>query len=89
MILEYVNLREFGWVNYGFNENQIEATIQKILNYKLKQESKIICEGADICKTVEHEAWKKRCQTLLQTYFPKAGQFSGVITFPDTSFACI
>ena len=45
----------------------------------------MIYEGADIYKTLEYEAWKQRCRTLLQTYFSKAGQFSGVITFPDTT----
>ena len=44
----------------------------------------MIYEGADIYKTLEYEAWKQRCRTLLQTYFSKDGQFSGVITFPDT-----
>ena len=41
--------------------------------------------GADIYKPLEYEAWKQRCRTLLQTYFSRAGQFSGVITFPDTT----
>ena len=44
----------------------------------------MIYEGADIYKILESEAWKQRCRTLLQTYFFRAGQFSGVITFPDT-----
>ena len=43
----------------------------------------MIYEGADIYKILESEAWKQRCRTLLQTYFFRAGQFSGVITFPD------
>ena len=36
-------------------------------------------------KSLEYEAWQQRCRILLQTYFSRAVQFSGVITFPDTT----
>ena len=55
-----------------------------MLDYEFKPKRKFIYEGADIYKSLEYEAWKQRCRTLLQTYFSKAGQFSGVIKFPDT-----
>ena len=85
-VLEYVNLCGFGVVNYSLNDSQIESTIREILDYKFKQEIKIIYEGADIYTHLEHEEWKQRCQTLLQTFFSRLGQYSGIITFPDTTF---
>ena len=71
-------------VNYTVSEKEIVSTTQKILDYKFKQDRKIIYEGADIYKPLEHEVWKQRCQKLLQTFFSRAGKFSGIITFPDT-----
>ena len=72
-VLEYVNLCGFGMVNYSLNDSQIESTIREILDYKFKQEIKIIYEGADIYTHLEHEKWKQRCQTLLQTFFLDLG----------------
>ena len=71
-------------VNYTVSEKEIVSTTQKILDYKFKQDRKIIYEVADIYKPLEHEVWKQRCQKLLQTFFSRAGKFSGIITFPDT-----
>ena len=85
-VLEPIHLCEFGLVNYGLSENQIECYIRETLDYKFKQEIKIIYEGADIFTHLEHEEWNKRCQALLQTFFSRAGQYSGIITFPDTKF---
>ena len=85
-VLEPVHLCEFGLLNYGLNENQIQSYIRETLDYKFKQEIKIIYEGADIFTHLEHEDWNQRCQTLLQTFFSRAGQYSGIITFPDTKF---
>ena len=83
-ILGCVNLDEFGLVNYTLSEKEIVSTTQRILDYKFKRDRKIIYEGADIYKPLEHEVWKQRCQKLLQTFFSRAGKFSGIITFPDT-----
>ena len=73
-------------INYGLNENQIQSYTQDTLDYKFKQEIKIIYEGVDIFIHLEHKEWNKRCQTLLQTFFSIVGQYSGIITFPDTKF---
>ena len=84
--LEPIHLCEFGLINYGLNDNQIESYIRETLDYKFKQEIKVIYEGADIFTHLEHEKWNQRCQTLLKTFFASDGQYSGIITFPDTRF---
>ena len=73
-------------INYGLNENQIQSYTQDTLDYKFKQEIKIIYEGFDIFTHLEHKEWDKRWQTLLQTFFSIVGQYSGIITFLDTKF---
>ena len=82
----YILECEFGWVNYALNESEIESVVDSKLDYKFKQGRKTIYEGADIYKSLEHEAWKQRCQTLLRTFFHRAGQFSGITTYLDTRF---
>ena len=86
-ILGCVNVCEFGWGNYVLNESESESIIQeninRLLDYKSKQEKKLIYEGADMYTTLEYEAWKQRCHALLQTYFCSDGKGSGIITFPD------
>ena len=70
-------------VNYALNDNEIKSTIGKILDYKLKQERKIIYTGAAVYEPLEYETWDQRCRKLLLTFFSRAGRFSGIITFPD------
>ena len=86
LFLECAKLCEFGWINYATNESEIESIIQEILDYNFKHKRKIIYEGADMYEPLEHESWKQRCRKLLQTFFTSAGEFSGIITFPDTRF---
>ena len=71
-------------MNYAVNDREIESTIEQIVDYNFKQERKIIYTGAAFYESLGYEEWKERCQNLLLTFFSSAGQFSGVITFPDT-----
>ena len=71
-------------MNYAVNDSEIESTIEQIVDYNFKQERKIIYTGAAFYESLGYEEWKERCQNLLLTFFSSAGQFSGVITFPDT-----
>ena len=86
-ILECFNVCGFGWGNYVLNESESEFIIQeninRLLDYKFKQEKKVIYEGADMYTTLEYEVWKQRCQALLQTFSSSDGKVSGIITFPD------
>ena len=83
-VLEHVTLCGFGWVHYGLNKREIESTTRQICDYTLKKESKSIYEGAGFRSILGNEEWKQRCKKLLHTFFSKAAQLSGVITFPDT-----
>ena len=83
-VLEHITLCEFGWVHYSRNKREIESTTRQICNYKFKKESKSIYEGASFRKILGDVEWKQRCKKLLHTFFSKAAQFSGIITFPDT-----
>ena len=84
LILGGAKIYEFGWVNYGLNNSEIESTIRQILNYIFKQEMKIIFTAASIFEPLEYEAWKQRCRYLFLTFFSRGGKFSGIITFPDS-----
>ena len=84
LILGGAKIYEFGWINYGLNNSEIESTIRQILNYKFKQEMKIIFTAAAIFEQLEYEAWKQRCRELFLTFFSRGGKFSGIITFPDS-----
>ena len=56
-ILGCLNVCEFGWGNYVLNESESESIIQeninRLLDYKSKQEKKLIYEGADRYTTLE------------------------------------
>ena len=85
--LEHITLCEFGWVHYGLNKKEIESITRQICDYEFKKESKSIYEGASFRKILGNEEWKQRCKKLLHTFFSKATQFSGIITFPDTKLS--
>ena len=56
-----------------------------MLNYRFREESKFFYQGPDEVKTLEHDLWRVRCVTLLKTFFSRDGQYSGIITFPDSN----
>ena len=86
-VLEHVTLCEFGWVHYGLSEGKVESTTREIYDYKFKQETRSIYEGACFRNVLGDKDWKQRCKKLLQTFFSKAPQFSRIITFPDTKLS--
>ena len=57
----------------------------KIIAFKFEKQWKCIYQGVGVGQTLNHEQWKQRCQNLLRTFFSRAGQVSGIITFPETS----
>ena len=85
-VLEHINSSYgFGWVNYARVEEELGSIVGEILGYKFKEERKVFKEGPVTTACLEHESWKKRCVKLLKTFFSRDGQFSGIITFPETS----
>ena len=75
---------EFGWTNYVREEEEFKYIVEEILGYKFKKERKLFYQDPNAIKNLEHGLWKKRCVDLLKKFFSKDGEFSGVITFPET-----
>ena len=76
---------EFGWINYAQNKRDFRSIAKQVLNYRFSEESKFFYQGPDEVKTLEHGLWRERCVSLLNTFFSRDGQYSGIITFPDTN----
>ena len=62
----------------------MDKIVEEIRGYKFKEGGRSFYQGPDAKKYLEHGLWKKRCVTLLETFFSRGGEFSGIITFPET-----
>ena len=77
----------FGWINYARGEEDVSSILKEISGYKFKEESRVFKEGPKVTACLDHKSWKERCVNLLKTFFSRDGEFSGIITFPDTSIS--
>ena len=81
--LENLILNGFGLMNYERNKDELSVIAEKIFDYKFKQKSRKIYEGANTKTILKYAEWEERCKTLLDTFFSIAGKNSGIILFPD------
>ena len=80
--LENLILNGFGLMNYERNKDELSVIAEKIIDYKFKQKSRKIYEGANIKRILKYGKWEERCKTLLDKFFSIAGKNSGIILFP-------
>ena len=77
-------LNGFGWMNYKRSKNELSDIAKKIFEYQFKQEDLEIYNGANIIENLTYAKWEERCKNLLDTFFSRNGESSGIILFPDT-----
>ena len=94
--LEKIKLNGFGWMNYKRSEEVLKRSekeekrniiAKKIFEYQFKRESLEIHDGADTKEILTYAKWEDRCKKLLDTFFMREGESSGIILFPDTETA--
>ena len=70
-------------MNYSRSRNELSIISKTIFKYQFKQEVLEICNGADTREVLTYAKWEERCKKLLDTFFTRDGESSGIILFPD------
>ena len=80
-------------MNYKRSEKELKRTgkevkrsiiAKKLFEYQFKRESLEIHSGADTKEILTYAKWEERCKKLLDTFFMRDGESSGIILFPET-----
>ena len=70
-------------MNYSRSRNELSIISKTIFKYQFKQEVLEIFNGADTREVLTYAKWEERCKKLLDTFFTRDGESSGIILFPD------
>ena len=83
-ILGISKINGFYCLNYADEREKLSHIGDQVCTFKIQEKPITIHYGADSMEKLEYLDWKEHCNKFLKNFYTSDGQFTEVITVPDT-----